>query len=43
MIACFIFAVYAKHKVEEGAISYSDIIKVLPPRYDDENCFIKEL
>ena len=36
MIPCFVFAVYAKHKAQEGAISNSDIIKVSLPSHDEE-------
>ena len=36
MIACFVFAAYAKHKAEKGATNNLDIIKVLPLRYEDE-------
>ena len=32
IITCFVFAVYTKHRAEEGAISNSDIIKALPLR-----------
>ena len=34
MIACFVLAVYAKHRAEEGAIQNAGIIKALPPRDD---------
>ena len=31
LIVYFVFTVYAKHRAQEGAIRYSDIIKALPP------------
>ena len=30
LIVCFVFAVYTKHRAEEGAIRNADIIKALP-------------
>ena len=38
LIVCFIFAVYAKHRAEEGVIQNADIIKALPP-IDFEKCW----